>query len=136
MTTDWFDLFRDASAIVNFFLEPNSASLLFEELVSGAVSELDQATDPLPFCFFSVVLFKLLDKFVLMLQVVVVVGVVKLVHVVGCAVWVVPNELLGAVEIFVFDEWLLDRICRVWQHRLEVMPFDSAILKLFHKVNK
>lgn len=65
---------------MDLFFESDSALLFLEELFPGAVSELDEAVDPLYFCVISIALLLLLDEDIFILEVVIVVGVVEFVH--------------------------------------------------------
>ena len=87
-----------------------------------------------PFCFCLLAIAFLLppQQRLLELAVLIIIGMVKLVHLVGGAMRVVPNETLGFVKLPVFEE--LSGLREGWmgEYSLEVMILDGGLAGVLH----
>lgn len=79
--------------------------------------------DSFHFCLLPIPLLLLPNEGLFMLEVLVVVGVVKFVHLVGCTVRVVPNEFFRLVEFPILEK-LLGLLDRVGKDGLEIVVLD------------
>jgi hypothetical protein len=100
------------------------APLLLQKLLARLVPEGDESANALYFGIFPVLLLESAQEGLFELGELVVVGVVELVHAVGSAVRVVPNELLRLVELLVLEELLGLGVGGVRQDRLKVVVLD------------
>ena len=77
---------------------------MLTKLISGSISKIDEFSNANLFCFLSILLFELFDEGCFGKLIVFVIGVVELVHASGCSMGIVPDELLGFVELFGFGD--------------------------------
>ena len=101
------------------------------KFIPGSVSKVDEFSDANLFCLFSVVLFEFFDEGRFGELVVFVVGVVELVHAPGCSMGVVPDELLGLVELLGFGDLGL-RWEGVGEDRFQSVLFYRRLAQLTH----
>jgi hypothetical protein len=89
--------------------------------------------DAFAFRILAVPLLQLADERLLVLGVLVVVGVVEFVHLVGCAVRVVPNELVRPVELPVFKELFGLGEGGVREDGLQVVVLNGGLARVLHR---
>ena len=94
--------------------------MLFKELLPGFIPESDESMDSFHFCILPILILLLPNEGLFILGVLVVVGVIKFIHLVGCAVRVIPNEFFRFVELLIFEK-LLGLLDGVGEDRFEVM---------------
>ena len=104
---------------------------MLAKFIPGSISKVDELSDAKLFRFFSVVLLEFFDEGRFGELVVFVVGVVELVHAAGCSMGVVPDELLGSVELLGFGDLGLGWK-GVGQDRLQPVLFYRRLAQLTH----
>ena len=109
-----------------------SLLLLLQQLLPGLIAEGDQPMDALGFCLLAVAFLLPLEQRLLEAGVLIVIGVVKLVHLVGGAVRVVPNKPFRLVELPVLEELPGLGKGRMWQDGLEVMVLNGGFTRVLH----
>ena len=91
-------------SLPGFIFKSSSCFLMLTKLISGSISKIDEFSNANLFCFLSILLFELFDEGCFGKLIVFVIGVVELVHASGCSMGIVPDELLGFVELFGFGD--------------------------------
>ena len=79
------------------------------KLLPSSIPKVGQSWYSFLFCLLSIFLFKLFDKGSFGFLVVLIIGVVVLINAIGGTMRIIPDKLLGTIELFVFKDlglWL------------------------------
>lgn len=106
--------------------------LFLQKLLPGLIAEGDQPMNPFGFCLLPIPLLLPPQQRLLELGVLIIIGVVELVHLVGGAMRVVPNETLGLVKLPVFEELAGLREGRMGQDSLEIVILNCGLAGVLH----
>lgn len=92
--------------------------------------------NPLHFCILTIMLLLLFDEYIFVMEVMIVVGVIEFIHLSRCSMRIIPDELLGSIEILVFWNLFLDWVGGMGQYGFQVMFFDGTVVHISHFCNQ